>query len=111
MKQLQGLEKRIRGWIPKEPQLSNAAMAAQAPVMSERDKAIRLKVLSVLLGAIGVCAGGGIAARTYLYSVVNGVTSCDATVYSAVVWVCVIAVFWVGAFKLKKIQQYITKEA
>jgi hypothetical protein len=39
------------------------------------------------------------------------VTSCDATVYSAVVWVCVIAVFWVGAFKLKKIQQFITKGA
>jgi hypothetical protein len=83
---------------------------AQTSRMSERDKAIKLKVIAVLLGALGVCAGGGAAAYAYVFFVGIGVTSYDATVYSVILWIFVIGVFWLAAFKLKRIQQYITKE-
>jgi hypothetical protein len=56
---------------------------AQTSRTSERDKAIKLKVIAVLLGALGVCAGGGAAAYAYVFFVGIGVTSYDATVYSA----------------------------
>jgi hypothetical protein len=98
------------GWIPKEPKPSNAIMAAQAPIMSERDKAIKLKVLSCLLGVLGVLWGWSAAGYAYLYFVGVGVTSYSATVYSVIVCLFVIAIFWLAAFKLKRIQQYFTKE-
>ena len=77
--------------------------------MSERDKAVKLKVISVLLGALGVFAGWSAAGRAYIYFVGNGVTSYYATVYSIILWILVIGVFWLAAFKIKRIQQYITK--
>jgi hypothetical protein len=84
---------------------------AQTSRMSERDKAIKLKVVSVLLGALGVCAGGSAAGYAYVFFVGIGATSYDATVYAVILWLFVIAVFWVAALNLKRIQQYITKEA
>jgi len=111
MNALKSLENRIRGWIPKDPKPIPVTMAAQAPIMSERDKAIKLKVVSVMLGAMGVLFGGGAAAQTYLYFVRIGATAYDATVYSVTVWIIVIAIFWLAAFKLKRIQQYITRES
>ena len=78
--------------------------------MSERDKVVKLKVLSVLLGAEGVCAGAGAAGLAYVYFVGNEVPSYDATIYSVILWILVIAIFWLAAFKLKRIQQYLSKE-
>ena len=102
----------MRGWIPKEPSMPSSNInAVKAPTMSERDKAVKLKVVSGLLGALGVCAGGGAAARAYLFFVGIGVTSYYATVYSIILWIFVIGGFWLAAFKLKRIQQYVTKEA
>ncbi len=83
----------------------------QTSRISEQDKAIKLKVISVLLGALGVCAGGGAAAYAYVFFVEIGVPSYYATVYAVILWLSVIAIFWFAAFKLKRIQQYITKEA
>lgn len=77
--------------------------------MSEKDKAVKLKVMSVLLGALGVFAGWSAAGRAYLYFVGVGVTSVYATIYSIILWLSVLGVFWLVAFKVKRIQQYITK--
>jgi hypothetical protein len=104
------LANRVRGWIPKEPSMpSSNIKAVKAPMMSERDKAVKLKVVSVLLGVLGVFAGWSAAGRAYLYFVGVGVTSYYATVYSVILWVSVIGAFGLAAFKLKRIQQYITK--
>ena len=105
------LRKLFCGWLPNEPRMpSSNITAAKAPTMSERDKAVKLKVGSVLLGALGICAGAGAASRAYLYFVGVGVTSYYATVYAMILWVFVIAIFWLAAFKLKRIQQYITRD-
>ncbi|MCW4005304.1 MAG: hypothetical protein NWF04_01700 [Candidatus Bathyarchaeota archaeon] len=78
--------------------------------MSEREKAVKLKVISVLLGVLGVFAGGYAAGRSYVFFVENGVTSYYSTVYAVILWFFVIGAFWLAAFKLKRIQHYITKE-
>jgi hypothetical protein len=97
------LGQRIRGWFPREP----LRISAQTSQNSERDRAVRLKVASGLLGACGVFTGWYATGRAYVYFTGVGVTSYDATVYSVIVCFFVIAVFWLAAFKLKKIQQYI----
>jgi hypothetical protein len=83
---------------------------AQTCRTSERDKAIKLKVIAVLLGALGVFAGWSTAGYAYTYFVGAGVTSYYATVYSVILWLFVTAIFWLTALKLKKIQQYLTQE-
>ena len=79
--------------------------------ISDSDKAVKLKVIIVLLVVLGVLFGWSAAGRAYVCFVGNGVTSYYATVYSVVLWLFVIGVFWLAAFKAKRIQHYITKEA
>ena len=101
---------KIRGWIPKEPSMpSSNIKAVKAPTMSERDKAYKLKVAAIFLVVLGVLVGWSAAGYAYIYFVWNGVTSANATVYSIILWILVIGVFWLAAFKIKRIQQYITK--
>lgn len=81
--------------------------------MSERDKVYKLKVAAVFLVVLGALFGAGAAGLAFPYFVGNGVTSYYATVYSIILWIFVIGVFWLAsilaAFKAKRIQQYITK--
>ena len=104
----------IRGWIPKEPSMPISNIkAVKAPKMSERDKVYKLKVGAIFLVVLGVLFGLGAAGYAYVYFVGNGVTSANATVYSFIVCIFVIGVFWLAAllaaFKAKRIQQYITR--
>lgn len=85
-------------------------ISAQNNQTSEKDKAFKLKVIAVFLAVLGVLFGGGAAGFAYVFFVGVGVTSYYATVYSVILWLFVIAIFWLAAFKLKKIQQYLTKE-
>jgi hypothetical protein len=87
--------------------------AVKAPTMSEREKVYKLKVGAVFLVVLGVLFGWSAAGFAYVYFVGNGVSSANATVYSIILWIFVMGVFWfaalLAAFKAKRIHQYITK--
>ena len=104
---------RIRGWIPKEPSMPSSNIKAVKAPMSEREKAYKLKVGAIFLVVLGVLFGLGAAGYEYAYFVGNGVTSANATIYSIILWIFVIGVFWLAAlltaFKAKRIQRYITR--
>ena len=100
----------IRGWIPKEPSMPSSNInAVKVPTMSERDKVYKLKVAAIFLVVLGVLFGWSAAGLAYVYFVGYGVTSANATVYSVILWIFVMGVFWLAAFKAKRIQQYITR--
>ncbi len=100
----------FRGWLPDGPKLSNITMTTQEPIMSEREKGYKRKVASIFLGVSGVLFGWGAAGYAYFCFSRIGVAIYDATVYSVIVSLSVIAIFWLVASNLKRIQKILTKE-
>jgi hypothetical protein len=98
MNRKQRIDSWFRGWILKEP------------IMSEGEKAYKRKVASVFLGVAGVLFGWGAAGYAYIAFTLIGVAPYYATIYSALVSISVVAIIWLIAINLKKIQQYFTKE-
>jgi hypothetical protein len=60
----------------------------------------RRTALRVILTLVGVLAGWTVASYAFMYFIGNGVTSDYATGYSIIVWLVVLGVFWLVAFKV-----------
>jgi hypothetical protein len=65
--------------------------------MSKRAKKTAVRIL---LALAGVFAGWAVASYAFMYFTGNGVTSDYATGYSIIVWLAVLGVFWLIAFKV-----------
>jgi hypothetical protein len=93
------VEKRIRGWLPKEPTLPSHQRMVKEARKSRRVNWVAVKIILVLLG---FCWGWSAASYAFMYFIGNGVASDYATGYSIILWLAVFGAFGLFAFKVKR---------